>query len=242
MGVTLTSAPLLLAAALAFVGGLLSFLSPCVFPLVPAYLGDLAGTSLQADKPPARATLLAHALAFVLGFACIFTVAGIAIGLFIQSLQVGLDALRIVGGVAVIVMGLHTAGVITIPLLYRQAKLDDGRIASGSVVSSFLIGVFFAAGWSPCVGTILTGIFALSTTQTAQAGLLFSIYSLGLGVPFILAALLLGRFNGWMRRINQHHRVISWVSGGFLVLVGVLLITNSFAWLAALLPPIELFG
>ena len=177
MGATLTSAPLLLAAALAFVGGLLSFLSPCVFPLVPAYLGHLAGTSLQADKPPARATLLAHALAFVLGFACIFTVAGIAIGLFIQSLQVGLDALRIVGGVAVIVMGLHTAGVITIPLLYRQAKLDDGRIASGSVVSSFLIGVFFAAGWSPCVGTILTGIFALSTTQTAQAGLLFFIFA-----------------------------------------------------------------
>ena len=102
----------------------------------------------------------------MLGFACIFTVAGIAIGLFIQSLQVGLDALRIVGGgVAVIVMGLHTAGVIAIPLLYRQAKLDDGSIASGSVVSSFLIGVFFAAGWSPCVGTILTGIFALSTAD-----------------------------------------------------------------------------
>ena len=98
-----------MAAALAFVGGLLSFPSPCVFPLVPAYLGHLAGTSSQADKPPTRATMLAHALAFVLGFATIFTVAGIAIGLFIQSLQVGLDALRIVGGVAVIVMGLHTA-------------------------------------------------------------------------------------------------------------------------------------
>jgi cytochrome c-type biogenesis protein len=242
MGASMTSAPLLLAAALAFVGGLLSFLSPCVFPLVPAYLGHLAGTSLQADKPPARATMLAHALAFVLGFASIFTVAGIAIGLFIQSLQAVLDALRIVGGAAVIVMGLHTAGVITIPLLYRQAKLDDGRIASGSVVSSFLIGVFFAAGWSPCVGTILTGIFALATTQTAQAGLLFFIYSLGLGVPFILAALLLDRFTGWMRRVNRHHRGISWVSGGFLVLVGVLLITNSFAWLAALLPPIEFVG
>jgi cytochrome c-type biogenesis protein len=240
MGASMTSAPLLLAAALAFVGGLLSFLSPCVFPLVPAYLGHLAGTSLQADKPPARATMLAHALAFVLGFAGVFTVAGIAIGLFIQSLQAGLDALRIVGGAAVIVMGLHTAGVVTIPLLNRQAKLDDRRLATGSVVTSFLIGVFFAAGWSPCVGTILTGIFALATTQTAQAGLLFFIYSLGLGVPFILAALLLGRFNGWMRRVNRHHRVISWVSGGFLVLVGVLLITNSFAWLAALLPPIEL--
>jgi cytochrome c-type biogenesis protein len=242
MGASVTSAPLLLAATLAFAGGLLSFLSPCVFPLVPAYLGHLAGTSLQADRPPARATMLAHAVAFVLGFASIFTVAGIAIGRFIESVQVGLDLLRIVGGVAVIAMGLHTAGVIAIPLLYRQAKLDDSRIPSGSAVSSFLIGVFFAAGWSPCIGTILTGIFALATTQAAQAGLLFFVYSLGLGIPFILAALLLGRFNGWMRRVNKHHRVISWVSGGFLVLVGVLLITNSFAWLAALLPPIEPFG
>jgi len=109
-------------------------------------------------------------------------------------------------------------------------------------MSSFLVGVFFAAGWSPCVGTILTGIFALAATQTARAGLLFFVYSLGLGLPFVLAALLLGRFNGWMRRINQRRRALSLVSGGFLVLVGVLLLTNSFAWLAALLPPIEPFG
>jgi cytochrome c-type biogenesis protein len=240
--VDFATAPLLGVIALAFLGGLLSFLSPCVFPLVPAYLGHLAGTSMRAETPPARGALLGHALAFVIGFSTIFTVSGIALGLFLGSLQDGLGVLRVVGGVAVIVMGLHTAGVITIPLLYRQARLDSQKIAPGSLLGSFLIGVFFAAGWSPCIGTILTAIFALAATQTAQAGLLFFAYSLGLGVPFVAAALLLSRLSGVMRRINRHHRALSLVSGGFLVLVGVLLLTNTFAWLAGLLPPIEPFG
>jgi cytochrome c-type biogenesis protein len=233
------SAPLVVAIGLAFVGGLLSFLSPCVLPLVPGYLGHLTGTSLRGDQPPARPMLLGHALAFVAGFAVVFTVAGIAVGAFIGSLQAGLDVLRIVGGLAVIVMGLHMTGLITIPLLYREARLDSDRLAPGSPLASFLVGVFFAAGWSPCVGTILTGIFALAATQTAQAGLLFFAYSVGLGVPFIAASLLLGRAVGWLRRINKHQRVISLVSGGFLVAVGVLLLTNTFALLAALAPPIE---
>lgn len=238
---SIASAPLLVAAGFAFIGGLLSFLSPCVLPLVPAYLGHLAGTSLRSTAAPSRSLLLGHALAFVVGFASIFTVAGIAIGLFISSLQSGLDVIRIIGGLAVIVMGLHTAGWITIPLLYQQAKLDSSTVKPGTFLSSFLIGVFFAAGWSPCVGSILTGIFALASTQTAQAGLLFFIYSLGLGLPFILASLALSRATVWMRRLNRHHRVLSLVSGGFLILVGILLLTNSFAWLASLLPPIEPF-
>jgi cytochrome c-type biogenesis protein len=238
----ITSAPLLVAAALAFVGGLLSFLSPCVFPLVPAYLGYLAGASLRSDAPPSRPALLGHALAFVVGFATIFTIAGIAIGTVLVAVQDGLDIVRIVGGLAVIVMGLHTARLITIPLLYRQVKLDTATVKPGSLVSSFLVGVFFAAGWSPCVGTILTGIFALSTTQTAQAGLLFFVYSLGLGLPFVVAALLLGRVAGWLRRIRRYQRPLALVSGAFLVLVGVLLLTNTFTVLAALLPPIEPLG
>jgi cytochrome c-type biogenesis protein len=242
MSAPIASAPLLVAVALAFAGGLLSFLSPCVFPLVPAYLGHLAGASLRAEQAPPRWLLLGHALAFVLGFAAVFTAAGLAIGAFIDALLAGLDVLRVVGGLAVIVLGLHTAGLVTIPLLYRQAKLDSGAIKPGSVASSFLVGVCFAAGWSPCIGTILTGIFALATTQAAQAGLLFFVYSLGLGLPFVLAALALGRVSGWMRRVNRHHRALSLVSGAFLVLVGVLLLTNSFAWLAALLPPVEPFG
>lgn len=238
----IASAPLLVAVALAFAGGLLSFLSPCVFPLVPAFLGHLAGASLRAEQAPSRGLLLSRALAFVLGFAAVFTATGIAIGAFIDALLAGLDVMRVIGGLAVIALGVHTAGLITIPWLYREARLVSRAIEPGSVASSFLVGVFFAAGWSPCIGTILTGIFALATTQAAQAGLLFFVYSLGLGLPFILAALVLEGFSDWLRRVNRRRRLLSLVSGGFLVLVGVLLLTNSFAWLAALLPPVEPFG
>lgn len=233
------AAPLLLALSLAFLGGLLSFVSPCVLPLVPGYLGHLTGATLQGSAPPARRLLLGHALAFVVGFAAVFTLAGIAVGAFIGSLQAGLELLRIAGGLVVIAMGLHMTGVITIPLLYREARLDGSGVRPGSPLSSFLIGVFFAAGWSPCIGSILTGIFALAATRTAQAGLLFFVYSLGLGLPFVVAALLLERAAGALRRLNKHRRVLSLVSGGFLVLVGVLLLTNTFALLAALVPPLE---
>jgi cytochrome c-type biogenesis protein len=210
--------------------------------LVPAYLGHLVGTNMQRAEPPTRQAMLLHAGAFVLGFAMVFTLAGLAVGLLLETLQLGLTVVRIVGGAAVILVGLHTAGVITIPLLYRQAKLDDQAIRGGSVTSSFAIGMIFAAGWSPCIGSILTGIFGLATTQPGRAGLLFFTYSIGLGVPFILAALLLGRFTGWMRAINKHARAISIVSGVFLILVGLLLITDTFALLAIIAPPIEPFG
>jgi cytochrome c-type biogenesis protein len=238
----LASAPALLALALAFVGGLVTFLSPCVLPLVPAYLGRLAGVSLAADAAASRWLLARHALAFVIGFAAVFTVAGIAVGLLIEWLQVGLDVVRIAGGAAVILLGLHTAGWLTIPALYREARLDPAVVKRRSIGGSLALGMIFAAGWSPCIGTILTGIFALATTQTARAGLLFFVYSLGLGVPFLIAGLVFGRFAGVIRRVNEHARVVSAVSGLFLIGVGLLLLTNTFTLLAALGPPIEPFG
>ncbi len=233
------SMPLPVAVGLAFLGGLLSFLSPCVLPLVPAYLGHLAGASVRGSEPPTRLVLVSQALAFVAGFATIFTVTGIAVGAFLESLQAGLQVLRIVGGLAVIALGLHMAGLIRMPLLDRTAKLDSSRIRTGSPAASFLVGVFFAAGWSPCVGSILTGIFSLTLTQTAQAGLLFFVYSLGLGMPFVAAALLLERAVGLLRRLNKHGRTLALVNGAFLVIVGLLLLTDTFALLAALVPPLE---
>ncbi len=134
-------------------------------------------------------------------------------------------------------MSLETADLFAergIP--YRAGGKRSGFVSSG------LMGMFFAAGWSPCIGTVLTGIFALATTQAGQAGLLFFTYSLGLGVPFVGAALALGRFGGLLRRINGHARTVSIVSGAFLIVVGVLLLTNTFALLAALAPPIEPIG
>jgi cytochrome c-type biogenesis protein len=237
---TVESTPLVLALLLAGVGGLLSFLSPCVLPLVPGYLGYLSGSVVSANETPPRRQLLMHASAFVLGFALLFTIAGIALGAFITSVQSVLEYIRWFGGIAVIVLGIHTLGLIQIPFLMRQIKVSaDGRLPRGRITSSFLLGIFFGAGWSPCVGTILSGIFAIAATQGTRAGLLFFTYAVGLGLPFLLTALAFGSAAPLIRRMNQHYRAVSLTSGAFLILVGVLLLTDTFARLAALAPPIE---
>ncbi len=225
---------------LATVGGLLSFLSPCVLPLIPGYLGYLSGTVVGGTASPKRRDLLLHASAFVLGFAILFTIAGIALGQFVLSIQDGLEYVRWIGGIAVIILGLHTIGVFRITFLDRQAKFSgEGRLPRNKLASSFLLGVFFGAGWSPCIGTILTGIFALAATQGTRAGILFFAYALGLGIPFILTALAFGSMSTWLRAVNRHFRLISNLSGAFLILIGVLLLTDTFARLAAIAPPIE---
>jgi cytochrome c-type biogenesis protein len=237
---TVTEAPLILAAFIAVVGGLLSFISPCVMPLVPGYLGYLTGTVVGGESSPPRRLLLMHSLAFVLGFALLFTVFGIAVGQFLERWQTGLDYVRWFGGIAVIVLGIHTIGIIRIPLLDRQAKVSaEDRLPKGRLGSSFLLGVFFAAGWSPCVGAILSGIFAIAATQGARAGVLFFFFAVGLGIPFIITALAFGSITPFLRRMNRHLGLVSAVSGVFLIVVGVLLLTNQFERLARYAPIIE---
>lgn len=195
--------------------------------------------TLAATTAPRR-ILLMHALAFVLGFAAIFTVFGIAVGQFLTNIQSGLDYLRWFGGLAVIVLGVHTIGLVRIPLLGRQAKVNaEDRLPRGRLISSFLLGVFFAAGWSPCVGIILSSIFAVAATQGARAGVLFFAYAVGLGIPFILTALAFGWFAPLLRRMNRHLGIISAISGVFLIVVGVMLLTDQFTRLATVLPLYE---
>lgn len=237
---TITEAPLVFAALIAVVGGVLSFISPCVMPLVPGYLGYLTGTIVSGSSTPPRRQLLMHSLAFVLGFAVLFTVFGIAVGQFLERWQVGLDYIRWFGGIAVIVLGIHTIGIIRIPFLDRQAKVSaEDRLPRGRLGSSFLLGVFFAAGWSPCIGAILSGIFAIAATEGLRAGVLFFFYALGLGIPFIVTALAFGWITPLLRKMNQHLGLVSAVSGIFLIVVGVLLLTNQFERLARYAPVID---
>lgn len=236
----LDTTPLLLAVTIAVIGGFLSFLSPCVLPLVPGYLGYLVGSTLAHDRSPTRRDLLLHTLAFVCGFAIVFTIAGLAIGAFVSGIQASLDYVRWVGGLAVIVIGLHTSGLIRISLLDRQVRVSaEDRLPRGRLVTSFTLGLFFAAGWTPCVGAILAGIFAISATHGPLAGLLFFSYAVGLGIPFLFLALAFNRMTGLLRRFQRHTQIVAVTSGAFLILIGVLLITDNFGRLAALAPPIE---
>jgi cytochrome c-type biogenesis protein len=237
---TITEAPLVFAAMIAVVGGVLSFISPCVMPLVPGYLGYLTGTVVGDSTSPPRRLLLMHSVAFVLGFAVLFTIFGIAVGQFLERWQTGLDYIRWFGGIAVIILGIHMIGIVRIPFLDRQAKVSaEDRLPRGRLGSSFLLGVFFAAGWSPCVGAILSGIFAIAATQGPRAGVLFFFYALGLGIPFIITALAFGWITPMLRKMNQHLGVVSAVSGVFLVVVGALLLTNQFERLARFAPVID---
>jgi cytochrome c-type biogenesis protein len=236
----ITDTPLLAGIFIAAAGGLLSFISPCVLPLVPGYLGYLTGSIVGGERTPSRQELLVHSVAFVIGFALLFTVFGIAVGQFIGRLQSGLDYVRWFGGIAVIILGIHTIGLLRIPLLDRQVKVSaEDRLPRGRVGSSFLLGVFFAAGWSPCVGAILSGIFAIAATEGMRAGVLFFFYALGLGIPFIATALAFGWLTPLLRRMNRHLGLVSAISGIFLIVVGVLLLTNQFERLATYAPVIE---
>ncbi len=210
----------------AFVAGILSFLSPCVLPLVPVYLGYLTG-SLNPNEVDRR-TLLTHGSAFIIGFASIFTVLGASVGLIGFALQDRVPLLVRIGGLVVILMGLHLLGVIRIPWLYMEKRFDMDQVArEPNILTSYTLGIVFGAGWTPCVGPVLSAILGLAyTSGTAlQGAFLLAVYSAGLGIPFLLSALgakhLLERLRpgAWLRRIEQ-------ASGLLLIAVGLLLLSN----------------
>jgi cytochrome c-type biogenesis protein len=220
---------------IAFVAGLLSFASPCVMPLVPAYLGYLSGRAVgDPNAPGHRLNTFWHALAFVLGFSLVFVALGGLVGLVGNLLLDSKIILQKVGGVIIVLFGIHTLGLIQIPFLYQERRLEMRKKSEMGYLSSFMMGLFFSAGWVPCVGPILAGILGLAySTQTAgQAVLLLVFYSLGLGIPFLLAGLAFGAISGWLRRANRYLRVVSVVSGGLLVILGVLMVTDKLTYFA----------
>ena len=210
----------------AFVAGVLCFSSPCVLPLVPLYLAHLAGTG-GPDATPTRRTVLPHALAFVMGFGVIFVLLGVSLGALGGLFLVYRDWMVRVGGLVMITMGLQLIGAIRIPFLDRtyRSNLLGMQTRPGHVGSSFLVGVGFAAGWTPCVGPILGAIFtfAVSTADPTRSGMLFGAYALGLAVPFLAAALALGSVTRPLRRMSSG---LNLASGTIMMAVGALMISG----------------
>ncbi len=225
----------LLTALVAFGAGILSFLSPCVLPLVPAYLGHLAGVSVHTaeDRRTAWRTVV-HASFFVLGFSMVFVLVWVSVGVIGYLAQGYTFYLRYLGGVVLVVFGLHMAGVFRLPWLAQDRRLRTDPQRPPSLFTSWLIGVTFAAGWTPCVGPILAGIIALASTRetVAQGGALLAFYTAGLGVPFLLTAWGLTHAVAFLRRLNRYGRTVEVVSGAFLIVVGFLMFTNTFAQLS----------
>jgi len=216
--------------------GLLSFISPCVLPLVPVYVGYLSGSGLSGDVLPSRRQVFSHALFFVAGFTVVFVVLfGLPMTLIGGVLVRYGEWVSRAGGVVLILFGLHTLGVLTIPLFNMTRRLEMGRGMEPGYIRSTLIGVSFAAGWTPCIGPLLGTVITMALTEPARAtGLLF-VYSLGLAVPFLVTAALLTQALNWLNRIKPHMRAIEVVSGLLMMIVGVLLVSGQFSILNSLL-------
>lgn len=235
----------------AFLAGLVSFLSPCVLPLVPPYLCYMTGVTLdqltgEADERVARLRVMMSSLAFVLGFSTVFVTLGAAasvVGRFVASYS---GVLSVVGGLVIIIMGLHFLGLFRIAFLQRQMRVDvDNQAGPGG---SYLMGLAFGFGWTPCIGPVLGAIlFVAGSEETAGRGaLLLAIYSFGLGLPFLIAGLFAGPFMGFLRRFRGHLGRVEQVMGGLLVVTGLLIMTGQITtfsfWILSIFPNLALIG
>ena len=228
--------------AVAFAAGLLSFLSPCVLPLIPSYVTFITGMSLdeltaaEGDRSRARRAVLVHGVLFVAGFTLVFIILG-ASATFLGSLFAYASRwVERIGGALLIVFGLYLLELIRLPGAAREWRVHLGNKPLG-YLGTVLVGVTFGAGWTPCIGPVLGGILTLAATSGSVAsgvGLL-TVYSLGLAIPFLAAALLLERFLGSARRIGPWLPWVSRISGVLLLILGVLLITGTFTTLSSML-------
>jgi cytochrome c-type biogenesis protein len=218
----------------AFTAGLLSFISPCVLPLVPSYLSYITGLSVEnlakvEERERFQSAILLNALLFIAGFSTVFIAFGASASLIGQVLYEYQDIIRKVGGILIIIFGLYLLGVLKLNVLMTERRLVHFESRPVGYLGSFLIGTAFAAGWTPCVGPVLGTILAYASTTESMSGgvMLLSAYSLGLGLPFFLTAFGMDTFLSYFKNFRTYLGGVSFVSGGLLVLVGLMIFTDS---------------
>ncbi|MBF9050504.1 cytochrome c biogenesis protein CcdA [Roseobacter sp. HKCCD9010] len=248
-GIDLFDASLLPAMLVALTAGVLSFLSPCVLPIVPPYLAYMGGISMNdmAVAGAARRKAVLAALFFVLGLSTVFLFLGFTASVFGQFFLQNQVLLAQISGAVIIVFGLHFLGLFRIPILDREARMDAGD-RGGSSFGAYILGLAFAFGWTPCIGPQLGAILSIAATESSvQRGTaLLGVYAIGLGLPFLLAAAFIERAMGLMTRLKRHMKTIERVMGLLLVGVGVALMTGAFSafafWLLETFPALGLLG
>jgi cytochrome c-type biogenesis protein len=249
-GIELIDAGLLPAMTIALIAGIVSFLSPCVLPIVPPYLAYMSGVSLgdmQQGVGAARRRAIVAALFFVLGLSTVFLFLGFtasAFGAFFLQNQV---LFARISGVVIMVFGLHFIGVFRIPFLDREARLDAGD-QGGSSFGAYVLGLAFAFGWTPCIGPQLGAILSLAASEASvsRGTMLLGIYAIGLGLPFLLAAMFITRAMGVMNRLKKHMKLIERLMGTLLLAVGLAMVTGAFSafafWLLETFPALAELG
>jgi len=217
----------------AFVAGVLSFLSPCVLPLVPVYLASLAGPEIFEPKAgKGRIPIFLHSLSFVIGFTIVFTIMGAGAGLAGLAIDVHLTLIRNIAGILLIAFGVFMLVAMKVPRLNFEKRLTPTQSRTTGYLRSFLTGSIFCLAWTPCVGPILGGILTLAgSSATAWRGAsLLAIYSLGLGVPFLIIGAAFDSITPLIKRIRRHSTAIYTISGALLIAVGILILTNRLVW------------
>jgi cytochrome c-type biogenesis protein len=225
----------------ALFAGFISFISPCVLPLVPAYISFISGVSMDELRNAERQQqmtfrLMISSLLFIGGFTLVFVLLGATATFVGGFLLKNLGLISKIAGVVLIIFGLHVAGLIKIPFLNYEARFQTGNKPT-SAIGAIFVGSAFAFGWTPCIGPILGGILAIAGSQetVGQGMLLLLVYSLGLGIPFFLTAIATQRLLRAMNRVKKHFKTIEIVSGGFLIVIGIMMVFNLFTTLNAVL-------
>jgi len=219
---------------LAFSAGLLSFLSPCVLPMIPAYISYLTGSSIKELREEKTKLLTIYkSIGFIIGFSIIFILMGASVTSLGKVIITHKELFRKIGGILILLFGIHTLGIIKFSFLYREKRFMKAVKFQGAFSSVFL-GMAFAVGWTPCIGPILSSIliYATSTDSIGKGILLLGMYSLGMAVPFLFTAMAIGNISKHLNKITKYFPIISILSGALLIIMGLLIYTNKFAILS----------